>query len=330
MVSDQLTVTENQPIDNGDVRVIAVRESLVTVETKNTPIRKNEVGFVCVGEERLMAEVLRIQGRTADMQVFEDTRGVRVGDQVDMTGRLLSVGLGPGLLGQVFDGLQNPLATLAQKYGFFLPRGVDLPPLDQARKWAFTPTVTVGDRVSAGATIGTVPEGNFSHKIMIPFDTKGEVEVTWIQQGSFTVDTPIARIRDKDGEEKTLTMIRWWPVRRPIPESMFKRKLIKRRYPIAPLTTTTRIIDTFFPIAQGGTGCIPGPCTYRRAAWGCLDPPGKPGRERPLPAGKLATRGVVGPQAQPELCWAPRRELATRGNTAAHRLKRTPAGLSGG
>jgi V/A-type H+-transporting ATPase subunit A len=241
------------------VRVVAVRESLVTIETGNVPIKKNEVGFVCVGEERLMAEVLRIQGRNADMQVFEDTDGVRVGDRVEMSGRLLSVELGPGLLGHVFDGLQNPLAFLAQKYGFFLPRGVDFVPLDQNKKWAFTPLVTVGDHVSAGETIGTVPEGHLTHKIMVPFHEPEPVEITWIQQGSFTVETPIARIRTRQGTERVLTMMQQWPVRRPIPEAMLRRRLAERLFPSYPLTTTTRIIDTFFPIALGGTGCIPGP-----------------------------------------------------------------------
>lgn len=105
-------------------RVLAVRESLVKIDTEGQAIKKNEVGFICVGNERLMAEVLRIHGNTADMQVFEDTRGVRVGDPVEMSGEMLSVFLGPGLLGQVFDGLQNPLAVLARDHGFFLPRGV--------------------------------------------------------------------------------------------------------------------------------------------------------------------------------------------------------------
>jgi len=241
------------------VRVVAVRESLVTIETGDVPIRKNEVGYVSVGEDRLMAEVLRVHGRNADMQVFEDTDGIRVGDRVEMSGELLSVGLGPGLLGRVFDGLQNPLAVLAGSYGFFLPRGVDIEPLDQNKKWAFTPTVTVGDRVSAGQAIGTVPEGPFTHKIMIPFDEPGPVEITWIQQGSFTVHTPIARIQDREGREQVLTMTQEWPVRRPIPEVMLRRRLSQRLFPFQPLTTTTRIIDTFFPIAQGGTGCIPGP-----------------------------------------------------------------------
>src|SRR5512143_2171924 len=123
--------------------VVQVRESLVLIEADDqTPLMKNEVGYVCVGQERLKAEVLRIRGRTADMQVFEDTSGVRVGDQVEMTGEMLSATLGPGLLGQVFDGLQNPLSVLAEEHGFFLPRGVAVPPLDFDRKWTFTPHVS--------------------------------------------------------------------------------------------------------------------------------------------------------------------------------------------
>ena len=240
-------------------RVISVRESLVTIDTGGKGIRKNEVGHICVGEERLMAEVLRIRRDTADMQVFEDTRGVRVGDPVEMSGELLSVFLGPGLLGQVFDGLQNPLAILANDHGFFLPRGVDVFPLDRKKKWAFTPSVSRGDRLVAGQPIGTVQEGLFNHKIMIPFNEPDAVEVTWIQQGSFTVETTIARIAAADGTERALTMVQPWPVRRPIPEAMLRRRHAERLYPTDPMTTTTRIIDTFFPIARGGTACIPGP-----------------------------------------------------------------------
>ena len=243
----------------GRAMVVAVRESLVTIEVEDAPIRKNEVGYICVGNERLMAEVLRIHGNAADMQVFEDTRGVRVGDRVELAGEMLSVGLGPGLLGQVFDGLQNPLAVLAREYGFFLPRGVDIAPLDQKKKWAFTPSVSMGDKLVAGQTIGTVPEGPFTHKIMVPFNQPDEVEVTWIHQGSLTADAPVARIRTANGSEQKLTMTQRWPVRRPIPEAMLRRRLAERLYPSEPLTTTTRIIDTFFPIARGGTACIPGP-----------------------------------------------------------------------
>ena len=255
---------KNQPdspptTEKRTAHVVSVRESLVSVDTGGKAIMKNEVGYICVGEERLMAEVLRIQGDTADMQVFEDTRGVRIGDSVEMSGNLLSVFLGPGLLGQVFDGLQNPLAILANDYGFFLPRGVDVFPLDRKKKWAFTPSVSMGDKLVAGQPIGSVQEGLFTHKILIPFNQKDQVEVSWIQQGSFTVDTPIARITSAGGNEQELTMVQPWPVRRSMPEAMLRRRYAQRLYPTEPMTTTTRIIDTFFPVARGGTACIPGP-----------------------------------------------------------------------
>jgi V/A-type H+-transporting ATPase subunit A len=243
----------------GEAQVVSVRESFVTVEVEESHIRKNEVGFICVGEERLMAEVLRVQGNTADMQVFEDTGGVRIGDHVELTGELLSVRLGPGVLSKVYDGLQNPLENLALSYGFFLPRGVDVFPIDRKKKWAFTPTVHIGDKLVAGQALGTVPEGQFAHKIMIPFDEPGEVEVTWVLEGSYPVDTPVARVRDAKGQDRDSTMMRRWPVWRPLTEAMFKRRVAHRLYPEEPLTTTTRIIDTFFPVARGGTACIPGP-----------------------------------------------------------------------
>jgi V/A-type H+-transporting ATPase subunit A len=249
----------SQSVGMGSPKVVSVRESLVTIDTGGKAIKKNEVGHICVGEERLMAEVLRIQRDTADMQVFEDTRGVRVGDPVEMTGILLSVYLGPGLLGQVFDGLQNPLAILANDHGFFLPRGADVFPLDLKKKWTFTPSVSMGTKLVAGQPIGSVQEGLFNHKILIPFTEPDAVEVTWIQQGSFTVDTTVAKIATTDGNERELTMVQPWPVRRPIPEAMIRRRHAERLYPTEPMTTTTRIIDTFFPIARGGTACIPGP-----------------------------------------------------------------------
>ncbi len=243
----------------GEARVVTVRESLVTIEATDIHIRKNEVGFICVGDERLMAEVLRIQGAIADMQVFEETDGVRVGDKVEMSGEMLSVTLGPGLLSQVFDGLQKPLEVLASKHGFFLPRGVDLFPLDQRKKWLFTPSVSLGDKLNAGQAIGSVPEGRFNHKIMVPFDLAGVVEVTHIEEGNYTIEEPIARIKTSKGDERELTLSQRWPVRKPVPEKMYKNRVAKREYPYEPLTTTTRIIDTFFPIARGGTACIPGP-----------------------------------------------------------------------
>lgn len=253
------TNRENEIKEQAHATVIAAQESLVTIEVTDKPIVMNEVGYVCLGKERLKAEVLRVRGRTANMQVFEDTDGVRIGDPVELTGRMLSVDLGPGLLGQVFDGLQNPLAVLAKKDGFFLKRGADLFPLDENKKWDFTPCCSIGDTLVAGQAIGTVKEGHLTHKIMVPFNEPDPVEVTWIRDGSFNVNATIARVKSAKGKERDITMVQQWPVRRPLPGPMLRRRIIERLFPSEPLTTTQRIIDTFFPIARGGTACIPGP-----------------------------------------------------------------------
>lgn len=252
-------------------RVIGVQESLVRIEAgiregQAVPMLKNEVVYILPtrtdgnrADVRLKAEILRVKGRFADVQVFEDTSGVAIGDRVEQSGELLSVSLGPGLLGKVYDGLQNPLEDLARNYGTFLPKGVDLPALDQTRKWSFIPTVQQQDRLGAGDVLGTVQEGRFNHKIMVPFDLKGKVEVTWIQEASVTVDTPVVRLRTEKGEERTLTLEQRWPVRKPLTTDMFRARQCERLYPGQPLSTTVRLIDTFFPLALGGTGCIPGP-----------------------------------------------------------------------
>ena len=239
--------------------VVGVQESLVTIDVSEVPVRKNEVGYILVGEERLKAEVLRIQGDVADMQVFEETDGVKVGDPVELSGEMLSVSLGPGLLGQVYDGLQLPLASLAEDHGFFLPRGVEVNALDEGKKWKFEPHARVGDSLVAGQMLGTVPEGPFKHRIMVPFDELEPVEITWIHGGSHTVNDAIARIKRADGSEREVTMRQRWAVRQPIPRDMLQRRIAERLYPDEPITTTQRIIDTFLPIARGGTGCIPGP-----------------------------------------------------------------------
>jgi V/A-type H+-transporting ATPase subunit A len=240
--------------------VVGVKESLVSIDVSRTPVMKNEVGYICLGGERLKAEVLRVQGNRADMQVFEDTAGVRVGDEVELTNELLSITLGPGLLGNVYDGLQNPLAVLAEKYGFFLPRGIYAPPLKLDRKWNFLPTVKAGDRVTAGMTLGTTKEGIFTHKIMVPFGLQGQAEVRWIADaGPYTVDERIAELKLENGSALAVKLQQRWPVRRPIPESMLLRRIVERCYPSEPMVTQQRIIDTFLPIAKGGTGCIPGP-----------------------------------------------------------------------
>ncbi|MBK8974619.1 MAG: V-type ATP synthase subunit A [Planctomycetes bacterium] len=249
-------------------RVVAVQDDLVTIEMAQSggrPLTKNEVVFVCPpakpGErtERLQGEVLRVHGRTAEAQVFENTRGVGIGDPVEQTGRLLSVELGPGLLGQIFDGLQNPLEGLAQLHGAFMPRGIALRAVDRDAEWAFTPKVAVGARVRAGAVLGVVQEKRLEHRILAPFDLDGEAEVTWIGQGRFRVESAIARLKPAGGDELPVTMLRRWPVRRPLPAGMVERGICERKYPERPMVTTMRLIDTFFPIARGGTGCIPGP-----------------------------------------------------------------------
>ncbi|MET0027306.1 MAG: V-type ATP synthase subunit A [Candidatus Thiodiazotropha sp.] len=245
--------------------VITVQDDIVTIES-NAPLMKNEVVYVRPSrlgadnrQERLKSEVLRVRGRQADVQVFESTAGVGIGDPVEQSGEMLSVELGPGLLGQVYDGLQNPLEEIAQSHGIFLPRGVELPALDNRRKWSFVPQVQIGARLRAGDVLGTVQEGAFPHKIMIPFDQSGEVEVVWIQEGQVSVDTQVATLMDAHGHESPVTLKQRWPVRRPIPQQMLEQRQCERLYPTDPLVTTLRLVDTFFPIARGGTGCIPGP-----------------------------------------------------------------------
>ena len=259
--------TKTSSRDRGDARgresrrapIVAVQESLVSINVSGTRVMKNEVGYVLLGERRLKSEVLRVQNQVADMQVFEDTSGVKVGDQVELTGEMLSVTLAPGLLGKVYDGLQNPLALLAEEHGFLLPRGIELESVDTARRWDFTPAVSTGKTVLPGQILGTTPEGIFEHKIMVPFDEPGPIKVTWINRGNLTINDPVARIVRPNGTERTLTMAQRWPVRRPLPERMLRQRAAERIYPTEPLTTTQRIIDTMIPIARGGTACIPGP-----------------------------------------------------------------------
>jgi len=239
-------------------RVVAVRENLVVVATDDILV-KNEVAFVHCRGLRLQAEVLRIRGRLADLQVFEDTLGVSVGDEVALSGQPLSATLGPGLLGKVFDGLQNPLASLAESHGFFLPRGAALEPLDPSRTWKLTARVAAGDTVFAGDTLGIVPEGALGHHVMVPADLKGAAEVEWIAEGSVTIEEEVARLRGGDGRLHPITLRRHWPVRMPFAQGLLDVRLSERLYPQEPLVTGVRIVDSFFPIALGGTACIPGP-----------------------------------------------------------------------
>ena len=245
--------------------ISAVQEDIVRLRL-STPgvgqLVKNEVIYIIPArtpEQRLKAEVLRVLGDSADAQVFESTGGVGIGDAVEQTGQMLSVQLGPGMLGQVYDGLQNPLEALAVGHGVFLPRGVEAPGLDPTTKWSFTAGRRIGDKVRGGDPIGVVPEGPIQHKIMVPFDLDEELEITWIRDGSVTVEEPVARLKASSGAERTMTLAQPWPVRQPVSRRLLARGYSTRLYPDTPMITTQRIIDTFFPIAQGGAACIPGP-----------------------------------------------------------------------
>jgi V/A-type H+/Na+-transporting ATPase subunit A len=234
-------------------QVVGVNGNMVSVQF-NVPVIQNEVAYITQGEDKLKAEVIRIRGKQAELQVFEDTDNLRVGDHVEFSGDLLSVDLGPGLLGQVFDGLQNPLPRLAEACGFFLKRGVYLDALDKQERWEFTPTAKQGDRLKAGMKIGFVPEKIFEHHIMIPFGFQGELEVVDVSpKGTYSVGDSIAKIKDLQGKTHSLTMTFSWPVKMPI------QAYAKKIKPEKPLVSKIRIIDTLVPVAVGGTFCTPGP-----------------------------------------------------------------------
>lgn len=234
-----------------------VNGNMISV-TFSGAVAQNEVGYALLDDNgttrRLMSEVVRIRGTLADMQVFEDTTGLAVGGIVEFSGDLLSAELGPGLLGQVFDGLQNPLPRLAEECGFFLQSGTYLAPIPRDNAWEFTPSVKAGDKVFAGDTLGTVPEGIFAHRIMVPFGLDGAWTVRVIaQKGNYKVTDKIAVIANDSGLEQEVTLIQRWPVK--VPLSCFEERLS----PTETMITQQRTIDTFFPVALGGTYCIPGP-----------------------------------------------------------------------
>ncbi|AFG37703.1 V-type ATP synthase subunit A [Spirochaeta africana] len=234
-------------------KVIGVNGNMISVKVDGI-VSLNEVGYVKVDNRRLKAEVIRIRGQQAELQVFEMTRGIGVGDPVEFTQELLAVELGPGLLGQIYDGLQNPLPELAEQCGFFLDRGIYLDALDRERTWEFTPTAAKGDTVTAGDTLGTVPEGIFKHRIMVPFDKDEAYTIESIAAaGSYPVTDTIAVIVDGRGRKHELTMLFNWPVKRAI------ETYEERLKPEKTLVTKVRTVDTFFPVALGGTYCTPGP-----------------------------------------------------------------------
>jgi len=232
---------------------VKINANMVVAET-GSHIIQNEVVYILHGQERLKAEVIRVKGDRAEMQVYENTSGLKVGETVEFSDELLSVELGPGLLGQIFDGLQNPLPALAEKCGFFLKRGVYMEALPDHAGWDFTPLAKPGDKVLAGSWLGFVPEKIFKHYIMVPFSYGGSFEVLSIAPaGRYNLKQPIARIRNSSGLEREVFLQQSWPVK--IPIMSYAEKLRPQR----PLVTKIRLIDSLFPISLGGTYCIPGP-----------------------------------------------------------------------
>ena len=204
---------------------------------------------VRIGEMGLMGEIIRLEGNTAQIQVYEDTTGLKPGEKVVNTQRPLSMQLGPGLLTSIYDGIQRPLNVLAEESGDFISRGKMIPALDQKKKWDFIPVKKNGDQVSPGEIIAEVQETPLiKHKIMVPYNVSGEL--VDISEGQFTVNDKVAAV--KNGKTTDIGLSSWWTVRTP-------RPVLRKLAPDQPLLTGQRVLDTFFPVAKGGSAAIPGP-----------------------------------------------------------------------
>lgn len=233
--------------------VIGVNGNMVSVRVDGT-VSMNEVAYIINGGKRLKSEIIRIQGDVVETQVFEITKGIKINDPVEFSGEMLAVELGPGLLGKIYDGLQNPLPEVAEKTGYFLEAGIYLESLPRQVKWPWTPVAKPGDSLERADTIGTVPEAAFTHNVMVPFWLQGNYKLKSIKPaGEYTVADEIAVLEDDNGRLVSLTMKFSWPVKRAID------CYAERLKPIEAMVTKNRIIDTFFPVAKGGTYCIPGP-----------------------------------------------------------------------
>jgi len=231
-------------------KVTGIVSNLVTVETSG-PVAENELCYINLGGTKLMAEVIKVSGNKASVQVFESTRGLQNGDTVEFEGRMLEVALGPGLLSSVYDGLENNLATME---GVFLKRGEYTDPLDHEKLWDFVPLAAPGSKVGAADWLGEVKEGWLPHKIMVPFSFKGEYTVKSVAEaGQYNIDKTIAVLTDENGEDVEVTMVQRWPVK--VAVKAYKEK----PRPSKIMETGVRVIDSFNPIAEGGTGFIPGP-----------------------------------------------------------------------
>ena len=231
-------------------KVTGIVSNLVTVSL-NGPVAENELCMIDLGGTKLLAEVIKVNGDRASVQVFESTRGLKNGDEVEFLGKMLEATLGPGLLSSVYDGLQNDLTTMK---GVFLRRGEYTDPLDHEKLWDFTPIAKAGDKVAAADWLGEVTEGWLPHKIMVPFSFKGEYTVKEVAPaGKYTIDTTVATLTDGNGGDVKVTMVQKWPVKIAIKGYSSKPR------PQKIMETGVRCIDTFNPIAEGGTGFIPGP-----------------------------------------------------------------------
>lgn len=234
-------------------KIVKINANMAAVEFDSYVIQ-NEVAYIIHADQRLKSEVIRIRGNKAELQVYENTAGLRPGDAVEFSGELLSVELGPGLLGQIFDGLQNPLPEIAKECGFFLKRGVYLKALADDQEWEFSPLVQLGDRVQPSDKLGFVQEKVFKHYIMVPFNLTGSLEVVSIAvEGKYNLHQPIVQLRDANGKQHPVFLKQVWPIK--IPIKLYDEKL----KPDKPLVTKMRIIDSLFPVSRGGTYCIPGP-----------------------------------------------------------------------
>ena len=231
-------------------KVTGIVSNLVTVEVDG-PVAENELCYITLGGAKLMAEVIKVKGKNASVQVFESTRGLKNGDSVEFEGKMLEISLGPGLLSSVYDGLQNNLTTME---GVFLKRGEYTAPLDNTKLWDFTPMVNPGDKVVAADWLGEVKEGWLPHKIMVPFSFKGTYTMkSIVAAGQYNIDHTIAVLTDESGEDVPVTMVQKWPVKVAI--KCYKEKPRPNKI----METGVRVIDTLNPIAEGGTGFIPGP-----------------------------------------------------------------------
>lgn len=231
-------------------KVTGIVSNLVTVEVDG-PVAENELCYITLGGTKLMAEVIKVKGKNASVQVFESTRGLKNGDSVEFEGKMLEISLGPGLLSSVYDGLQNNLTTME---GVFLKRGEYTAPLDNTKLWDFIPMVNPGDKVVAADWLGEVKEGWLPHKIMVPFSFKGTYTVkSIVAAGQYNIDHTVAVLTDESGEDVPVTMVQKWPVKVAI--KCYKEKPRPNKI----METGVRVIDTLNPIAEGGTGFIPGP-----------------------------------------------------------------------